>query len=590
MDKSEDHNQDIGSQRIKQVKNKRTLDTVFPSTWLVVFMVAMFLFFNILVGMKVFSLQKEKAVIEILKARYESYTQIIRDVEDKEEMLKILTQKIVPLEKRAENAQKEVEVSNERVKKNRNELNKIKASKAELLEELSAAHTTIAELSNEKQTLREEKTKLEKLVVELNIDEKRTDQRTIEKRQKLTITEENIRAAETRLKNQQAYIKNVIAANSDFDDMRKQLSEFTKKMEETQLSAGESINDLKKVVAGVADEKNQLSIQTESLTSETKNVAQFNASIEKELSGFKEQNKAFKSEIENVTSTSGQMKNIAEAIKKAETNMAMDEAIISENLKSAREELKQVATANQELVRTSNQFTAAITGVASQGEKLDIYMQKIAEVKGQLSIQIENLTSETKNVAQFNASIEKELSGFKEQNKAFKSEIENVTSTSGQMKNIAEAIKKIETNVAMDEAIISDNLNAAKEELKEVATANQALVQTSNQFTTAVTGVASQGEKLDTYIQKIANFPDMKVQVIAFKKILNEIEEVRITLSERVSAIQSSFDGKLEGMNLSFGGLEKDFTNLLLKIDGVEQALIKIAVRTQEMNKKSFAN
>ena len=56
--------------------------------------------------MKVFSLQKEKAVIEILKARYESYEKIISDVEDKEERLRQLTQEIIPLEKRSENAQR----------------------------------------------------------------------------------------------------------------------------------------------------------------------------------------------------------------------------------------------------------------------------------------------------------------------------------------------------------------------------------------------------------------------------------------------------------------------------------------------------
>ena len=118
-------------------------------------------------------------------------------------------------------------------------------------------------------------------------------------------------------------------------------------------------------------------------------------------------------------------------------------------------------------------------------------------------------------------------------------------------------------------------------------TANSKLVQTSTQFTAVVTDVTSQRENIDIFIKKIADFPDMKVQVIAFKKVLNEIEELTGKLSERVSAIQNNFNGKLDGMNLSFGSLEKDFTDLSLKIDGVKKALEKIASRAQKVLDKN---
>lgn len=464
MDNSDDHKQDIGSQGSKRVENKKTLDTFFPSKWLMILMVGIVLVFNIIVGMKVFSLQQEKAVVEILKARYESYAKIIRDVEDKEERLRILTQEIVPLEKRVENAQKEVGASNERLESNKDELNKIKASKAEIVEELRAAHTTIAELSNDKQTLRTDKETLEKLVAELNINEKGIDDKIKEKRKILRDTEENISAAEVRLKNQQEYIKDVAAANSNFDEVREQLLEFIKKMDETKKSAGERIKDFKEVIANLAEEKDRLSTQAINLTNEAKTIAQSNASIKEEISGFEEQNKKYKSEIENLTSISGQMKNI----------------------------------------------TGTIQGTA--------------------------------------------------------------------------------TNIEIDEKIVSENARAIKENLGEMTTANQEFVQTSKQFTAVVADVTSQREKLDTYMQEIADLPDMELQAIAFKKVLNEIEEITRKLSERVSAIQSNFDGKLDGMNLSFGSLEKNFTDLLLKLDGVEQALEKIATRAQKVLKQSQTN
>ncbi len=468
MDRPDDGKQGGDFRKSKQVKDKKALDTFFPSRGLMVLMVGIFIIFNIIVGMKVFSLQKEKAVIEILKARYESYAKIIRDVEDKEEKLRRLTQEIVPLEKRAENAQKKVAVSNDRVKKNRDELNKIRASNAEISETLNASRTTISELINEKKTLRKEKQNLEKLVSELNVDEKKAEQKILEKKQELGNIEEKIRVAKIRLKDQQKYIKNVAAANSNFDDIRKQLLKFIKKMDETQTIADERIKDLKKVITGVAEEKDQLSSQTVNLANETKMIAQSNASIKKEITGFKEQNKEYKSEIKNVTSISGQMKSIATNINETATN-----------------------------------------------------------------------------------------------------------------------IKETATNIGIDEKTVNNNATAIKKSLGQMKTANSELVQTSKQFTAVVTDVTSQRENIDIFIKKIADFPDMKVQVIAFKKVLNEIEELTGKLSERVSAIQNNFNGKLDGMNLSFGSLEKDFTDLSLKIDGVKKALEKIASRAQKVLDKN---
>lgn len=452
-----DYNQGDSSQGSKQVSNRKTLDTFFPSTWFLVLMVGIVLFFNIIIGVKVFSLEKEKAVIGILKGRYESYAKTIRDVEDKEERKRILTQEIVPLEKRRENALKETAESNEMVVKNKEELNKIAALKAEVVEALNAAQATIAELSNEKQTLRKENDKLEKLVAELNVEEKRIEQELAEKRKELRSTEENILAAEVRLQDQEKYIKDVAAASSSFEALREQLSEFVKKMNETQENAGNRIKDLKEVIAVITVEKDQLSSQTVSLASEAKFFAQSNADITEEVKGLKEHNKEYISEVESIAITSGQIESVTEAIKGSATNLEIDEAQIRANAKAIKSNLEQVMTTGQELAITSKTFT------------------------------------------------------------------------------------------------------------------------------TEVAGVASQGELIDKHLQKIADLPDMKAQAISFQNVLSEIEELTIKLSERVAAIQNSFDAKLDGMNLSLGIFEKNSSDISLKIDGVEQALKIIASRAQEM-------
>lgn len=534
MDRSDDLEQDIGSQGRKQVKNKKTLDTFFPSKLLVTSMVVIVLVFNVIVGMKVFSLQKEKAVIEVLKARYESYAKIIRDVEDKEERLRDLTQKIIPLEKRTENAQREVADSNEMLKKNKDAFNKIKASESETVEKLNAAQNTIAELSDEKQTLRQEKIKLEKVVAELKIKENRLEQKILEKQKELRVTEEDILAAEVQLKNQQKYITNVAAANSDFDGIRTLLSEFIKKMDETHVMANERIDDLKEVVVGIATEKDQLATQSVNLTNEAKNIAESNALIKQEASGFKVQNEEYKSEIDNITSLSEQMKDVAETIKGTATDIGNNDKIILKNSKKMEDNLSQMANANQELVQTNKQFTNVVAAIDTQ------------------SI---SLTNEAKAIEQSNALIKQEASGFKAQNEEYKSEINNIKSLSGQM-----------------------------------LTANHELAQSSIQLTTVVAGVNSQREKLDIYVQEIADLPDLKAQAVAFKKALKEIEEISRILSEKISDIQNNFDEKLAGMNLSFSLLQQDFVKLSLKIDGVEQALEKIVSRVQEELKNSQSN
>jgi len=568
-DSSDDHNQGDGSQRSKQVENKKALDTFFPSTWLLVSMVGIVVIFNIIVGMKVFSLQKEKAVIEILKTRYESYEKIIREVEDKEERLRFLTQEIVPLEKRAENAQREATASNERVEKNKDELHKISALKGEVVEKQSAAQTTVAELSNEKHTLRKEKVKLEKLVAELNVDSDRLDQEITEKRKVFRATVENLHAAEMRLKDQEKYIQDVAAANSSFEDIRKQLAKIVTKMDKTQSSAGEKIKDLQEVIAGVAVEKDQLSTQTGHLTNETKKIALTNAALNEEIKGLQAQNKGYKFNVETATSISGQMESITKVIKGMITNIEIDEALVSEHAKALKDNSVKVATASQELQEV-------IAGVAAE--------------KDRLATQAGNLTNEAKNITLSNTALEEGIKGLQAQNKGYKTEVENVASISGQMESIARTIKGSATNIEIDESLVSENAKVIKGNLGQLTTASQELVQLSKQFTTVVTGVTSQRGKIDAYMKEIAELPDMDAQAIALQKALTQIEEVTQKLSGKISDIQHGFDSRLAGIDLSFDSLEKDFSSLSIKIDVVAQALEKIAIRTTEVKEESQAN
>jgi chromosome segregation ATPase len=463
-----DHKQDpdtlspgAGSHGQQNTPKKKKLDTFFPTTWLLAVMVIIFVGFNIFVGLKVFSLQNEKAVVVMLKDRYESYGKMIRDIEEKQEQLRSLTAEVPPLEMRKDNAIKVIDDSVKTLKTNKANLDKILATSGEVEQKLIAMRETVAELSNDKQSLQREKEKLEQIVVELRVDQKRTEQSITKSGLDLRAVDEEIRATEVQLKEQQNHLQTVAAANSSFEELRKQLSEFTKKMDEAQSLASAKIKGLEDVIAGVAEQKNKLSSHSDNLAEETKNITQSNAAIKTKITSFAEQTKVYQSEVEKVALTSGEMKSASEAFKGITINMENDEAILRENTQTIKTGLEKMQTTSQEL---------------------------------------------------------------------------------------AQAIEV---------------------------------------FTNEVSGVTSQGEKLDTYLNEVADLPDMRTRATSLQKVLGELESVSATFSETVSAVQERFDGKLAGMELSFGTLENDFSELSFKINGVEEILKKIAASNQEIKNDS---
>lgn len=562
-----------GTQRGVQVKNKKTLDTCFPSTLLLVSMVGIVLLCNIIAGVKIFTLEKEKNAVERQKEKYESHAKIIREVEEFEERLSTLKREIVPYEMRAENAQKSAKDSDERLKKNKDERDRVKADKTEIIEKLNSAHSTLAELSNDKKTLRREKVQLGKIVAELKIEQEVIEKTITVKRQRLRVAGENIAAAEVRLEDQKRYLKDVAAANSSFEMLRTQLVEFVRKMEETQSSAGNKVKDFTGVVAGVVEQKNQLATHAEKLALETDRLTQSNVDINAEIKGLRARNIDYTSEIDKVIVTSGEMESVAEGLKESVASMEIDEALLNNNATLIKNNLEQVTTVNKELGQKSEDLTKVVAGVVAQ--------------KNQLASQSEKLILETDSFSQSNATMSAEVKELYAQNINYKSEVDKLAATSGQMGSVAEDLKGTSANLKTDEAQLIDNAKKIKSNLGEVATAAQGLDQISKKFALAVAGVTSQRESLDIYLQKIADLPDMDAQVTAFNDVLKDINDVAQLLSEKVSAIQSSFDGKLNGMELSFGIFEKDFVDLSLKIDGVEQTLKKIAIRTQKMNLES---
>jgi chromosome segregation ATPase len=342
----------------------------------------------------------------------------------------------------------------------------------------------------------------------------------------LRVIEENIVAVEFQLKNQKEQIINVAAANSDFDAIRKQLSDFLSKMDETQGQANKRLLDLEKVVTDISKERDLLSIQTSSLNNETKTISQSNQSINKELSDLKEQNKGYKSEVDTIASLSGQMGRNSELITAAATELVNHAKKIFKNSKIFEDTTGQIKTTYQEFAQTGTEFKSAVVGIDTQ---------------------ISNLSNETKNIAQNNDSIKQEIFGIKEQNNAYKFQTDNIASISG-----------------------------------DIVAANEGLSQSIKQLSDVTGGVESLKNKLDAYLKELSSVTDFKAQANTFKKIIGEFEDSSKGLSEKFSNIQSNFEGKLNGMNFSFDSLEKEFSDLGRKVEALKESLQKIKSKIEE--------
>jgi chromosome segregation ATPase len=439
-----------------QKPKKNALDTFFPSTLLLVLMVVLVLGFNLVVGIKVFTLQKEKAVIEVLKAQYESYRDIIDDVGRKQQELRGLHQEISPLERRKDDALNIINEGDKKIEVNSAELNKIKSLHSEIEEDLNAMRKTVAELSNEKQGLREEINTISQSVAELKIQEEKIDKSIIVKNQQLRTMEEEVLAAKVRLKEQEKYIVEVASANSSFDSTRGQLAQLMKKMDQDQTNAGQILTNFQKVVAG----------------------------IEEENTKFSSQNKGFVAETGALHST--------------------------------------------------------------------------------------------------NASIGEELKLLEQKNGAFKLYVEGMSSLSKQMQGVAEMINGLSKKIETDQVLLSESAGKIKTSLITLSEINQDVDGAKKQLQTAVTGINAQNETFASYIKTFSAIPDMKGQTAAFVKVLGEIQQMSTQLNQSVSVVQKGFDGKVEGMTLSFGSLEKEFLELSAKTVVMKQMFEKMVSQARD--------
>ena len=149
------------------------------------------------------------------------------------------------------------------------------------------------------------------------------------------------------------------------------------------------------------------------------------------------------------------------------------------------------------------------------------------------------------------------------------------------------------TELEKHEKKILENLKIFEDTIGQIKTTYQGFAQTGTELKSAVTGietqisevtsgVQSQKNQFDTYLKELSSVTDLMAQANTFKKIIGEIEDSSKSLSEKLSNIQNNFEGKLNGMDLSFDSLEKEFASLGRKVEALQESLQKIKSKIEE--------
>ncbi len=501
--------------RSSNAKKKWLLDTLFPPAWLLLLMFLAVLAFNLVTGLKLYSLEKEKEALNILKGQYDGYAEIIKDVEDKTKRLIELTQEIVPLELRRENAIAEEKESIIALEENRKELNKIKALQSEIEEELKANRQTIAELSNDKALLRKENDKLESIVARLKDSESRTEEAILNKNKDLQDIEEKIRATSIRLEDQKKYLEDVAAANSSFEVIRGKLSSINENLDKTEQETESALNAFKETIKDIEVEKQLFSSHNSTLKNESEALSNSNTSYSGYIETLSKNNDEITNKIKILDETNRALTESSQTIGSTIKNINTDKNKLSENI-------SKLESANTKLSSSAQDFQSTIASLKKSGVRFQEEVDGISEVE--------------KLFANFSTSLGESITKLNSDNLAF------------------------QNGVAMLNSEISA-FSESKGNLNDMNTEYAAIVEE----------MKSQSLELSTSLASAKDVPDLVVQLKTLTDALKTIDEAAQKLRNSSNSIQAIFDSKIKGMNLSFSGLNKEVAYLEERLSNVSQ-------------------
>lgn len=408
---------------LKNKKKKSALDTFFPPVWLLTIMVALVLFLNLIAGWKIFSLENERQDVEIRQAKVEFYEEIIKDIEEKEDRLRVLKQEL-PLrelkaehaEKRAIEAEKRVIDGNSKLDQAKVELNKAIFDQKKAEENVKAAQEDIAVIRDDKKAQREEKFSLSQEVQDLRKERGRLEQNIKDKGIELRKEEEELVAIQFRLQEQNKMLKEVARVNSDFEEIRRQLTKMTAALDTTQQNMNFSTEDYKKTVALIRDGNDQLTGQTKYLKMTTEAISATHSSIKDTEDTIKNISRELSVSNTSIHEYTKALGNSVDNLHSISENLDKDVAQINNNISSFREKLNTLANNSIELQKTESELKNLVSGIVLQKNALTesaSNLSRMPDFKDRINsfnVLLENVKKTNDNFVKLVSSVETDLS------------------------------------------------------------------------------------------------------------------------------------------------------------------------------------
>ena len=276
------------------------LNSLFPTVIVLTIMVGIVIVTTMITGYKIFSLEREKAEIELRLAKIESYENVTRDIGEKENQLRNLKINVPELEARRNIAEEEYSQYNEKQIEAENSLLKIKKKSNEVEAEYLAKLDVIGELTANISNLQKRESELSITVSELETEGEIVTQNLFQTKIDLSTKLQELAGVISQIELQRDQVRVLAEANSDFSMIISNLNAISSDLGKAKNQAESSIIELSSILP-----KHELTINT--LNSSSADLNKTNRNLESISSSLLTLNSNLTRSYNSLSSTSTEL-------------------------------------------------------------------------------------------------------------------------------------------------------------------------------------------------------------------------------------------------------------------------------------------
>ena len=346
------------------------INSLFPTVIVLTIMVGIVIVTTMITGYKIFSLEREKAEIELRLAKIESYENVTRDIDEKENQLPNLKNEVPELEARRNIAEEEysqyrekqfeADISLQKIMKKTNEVEANYFAKLDMIGELTANISNLQKRESE---------------LTIPLSERRTEhdilsQEITQTKNDLSAKSQELSGVISQLELQRDQVRVLAEANSDFSMIISNLNAISSDLGKAKNQAEASIIELSSILP-----KHELTINT--LNSSSADLNETNRSLESISSSLSTLNSNLTRSYNSLSSTSTEL-NITnrnlESISSSLSNTNNNLALTYESANSADKVINSTSNKLSEVTVDVNDLLSVI----QQSKEAFAYLEQTA--------------------------------------------------------------------------------------------------------------------------------------------------------------------------------------------------------------------